>query len=80
MVGSLLLQAFRLFNIWSAVLFVVAVVLVELAFLSHANDVELRARREATKPLDPKRALSDIRPKVAAKTQEPWQHRFKERD
>lgn len=84
-VGSLLLQAFRLFNVWSAVLFVVAVVLVELAFQSHANDVDLKlTERDSSrgKPLDPsKRALDDIKPKhipVTTPTNqpEPWQHRF----
>jgi hypothetical protein len=45
-VGSLLLQSFRIFNIWSALLFVAAVVLVELAFQSHASSVELRSSRK----------------------------------
>jgi len=86
-VGSLLLQAFRLFNVWSAVLFVVAVVLVELAFLSHANDVDLKLteRDLRGKPLDgSKRALDDIKPKhipVTTPTNqpEPWQHRFRQK-
>ncbi|MFO0702711.1 MAG: hypothetical protein U0514_02430 [Candidatus Andersenbacteria bacterium] len=83
-VGSLLLQAFRIFNIWSAVLFVVAVVLVELAFQSHANDVATRLHDAAAKPLDPRRAISDIKPKHIPVTDgtavpQPWQHRFPEK-
>ncbi len=42
LVGSLVLQQYRIFNIWSALLFVAAVVLVELAFQSHASTVHLR--------------------------------------
>ena len=41
-VGSLVLQVYRIFNIWSALLFVAAVVLVELAFQSHASTIRLR--------------------------------------
>lgn len=78
LVGSLVLQTYRIFNIWSALLFVAAVVLVELAFQSHASTVQLR---QTVAPPPPrlggqsvkfgkggaKPALSDVRPNQGPK-------------
>ena len=58
-VGSLLLQVFHIFNIWSALLFVAAVVLIELAFASHTASLERRGRGPLH-PLNPNNKLSDI--------------------
>ena len=89
-VGSLLLQAFRIFNIWSALLFVAAVVLIELAFQSHASSLELRSsRRLADRPpgklssgagraddSSAARAMSDVTPKQHPA---PWETRFQQK-
>lgn len=83
-VGSLLLQVYRIFNIWSALLFVAAVVLVELAFQSHTSGTQLReasrlpldsARGPKTRRMNPPTAplLSDIAP---TRSPEPWHTRF----
>lgn len=76
-VGSLLLQVFRIFNIWSALLFVAAVVLIELAFQSHTSTMEIRnsQRLPDTRP-EPNNRLSDISSKTKP---EPWQNRFPEK-
>jgi hypothetical protein len=69
-VGSLLLQAYRIFNIWSALLFIAAVVLVELAVQSHTSGISLResarlpGRPTGTLPAGPQtKPLADVRVK-----------------
>jgi len=79
-VGSLILQTFRIFNVWSAMLFVAAVVLVELAFKSTDNR-KARTSRYIPEPLDPNRAVRDITKKNSNQPDsEPWQHRFQKKN
>lgn len=76
-VGSLLLQVFRIFNIFSALLFVAAVVLIELAFQSHTSNVELRnSQRIPDVNLDTKKQLADITSKHKP---EPWRKHIPEK-
>lgn len=49
LVGSLVLQLFRIFNIWSGLLFVIAIVLTELAFQSSVGRSQKRSKPVAKK-------------------------------
>jgi hypothetical protein len=77
-VGALLLQVYRIFNIWSALLFVAAVVLVELAFASHTSSLERRGPGplHPLNPNNPNRKLNDINSKSKTPQAEPWKTRF----
>ncbi|MDP2587226.1 MAG: hypothetical protein Q8P33_00430 [bacterium] len=72
-VGSLLLQIYRIFNIWSALLFVAAVVLVELAFQSHSSSMQLRQSRALPSQTLDQGKVRDITTKPQA---QPWKTRF----
>ncbi|MFO0705112.1 MAG: hypothetical protein U0517_04125 [Candidatus Andersenbacteria bacterium] len=76
--GMLLLQVYRIFNIWSALLFVAAVVLIELAFASHTSSLERRERGplHPLNPNHPNRKLNDINAKSPTPQAEPWKTRF----
>ncbi len=72
LVGSLVLQLFKIFNIWSGVLFVVAVILIELAFQSQST----RPNRSKSPVKKKRRQVQDVVPK---NKQEPWQIKIQQK-
>ncbi len=72
LVGSLVLQLFRIFNIWSGLLFVAGVILIELAFQSHAGQAFMRGGASNQK----RRQVTDV---VRKPKTEPWQTRISQK-